>query len=143
VQVLLGEEAYGISAGYAELRFTLRAWSNEVLEKLGDTFARGAEQIAAKEQLRISIEWTQFFAANTNDSDLVNEVEHVAELQGNMVIRPEFPFRWGEDFGLFTQRHRGVLFGLGAGETTPALHNPDYDFPEELIETGVRMFTGI
>ena len=35
------------------------------------------------------------------------------------------------------------MFGLGAGEETPALHNPDYDFPDELIETGVRLFRRI
>ena len=35
------------------------------------------------------------------------------------------------------------MFGLGAGLDTPALHNPDYDFPDELIDTGVQLFGGI
>ena len=35
------------------------------------------------------------------------------------------------------------MFGLGAGEDCPAIHNPDYDFPEELIETGVDLFSEI
>ena len=35
------------------------------------------------------------------------------------------------------------MFGLGSGEKTPALHNPDFDFPDELIETGVKTFYGI
>ena len=35
------------------------------------------------------------------------------------------------------------MFGLGAGENVPELHNPDYDFPDELIETGVKIFSGI
>ena len=35
------------------------------------------------------------------------------------------------------------MFGIGAGENHPALHNPDYDFPDEIIETGVSMFYGI
>jgi metal-dependent amidase/aminoacylase/carboxypeptidase family protein len=29
---------------------------------------------------------------------------------------------------------------LGAGQTCPALHNPDYDFPDDLIPLGVRIF---
>jgi metal-dependent amidase/aminoacylase/carboxypeptidase family protein len=37
----------------------------------------------------------------------------------------------------------GVLFGLGSGVTQPQLHNPDYDFPDDIIETGVKMFYGI
>ena len=50
------------------------------------------------------------------------------------------PFRWSEDFGLFTKGRRGVLFGLGSGEDQPQLHNPDYDFPDELIAIGTPLF---
>jgi metal-dependent amidase/aminoacylase/carboxypeptidase family protein len=50
------------------------------------------------------------------------------------------PFKWGEDFGLFTQNFKGAFFGLGAGKDQPALHNPDYDFPDELIPTGAQLF---
>jgi hypothetical protein len=31
------------------------------------------------------------------------------------------------------------MFGLGAGDV-PALHNPDYDFPDEIIPHGIFMF---
>ena len=46
-------------------------------------------------------------------------------------------------FGLFTQKFKGAMFGLGSGEDCPALHNPDYDFPDEIIETGIAMFKEI
>jgi metal-dependent amidase/aminoacylase/carboxypeptidase family protein len=29
---------------------------------------------------------------------------------------------------------------IGAGESHPGLHNPDYDFPDGLIEIGARVF---
>ena len=32
------------------------------------------------------------------------------------------------------------MLGLGAGEATPALHNPDYDFPDDIIPTGIQLF---
>jgi metal-dependent amidase/aminoacylase/carboxypeptidase family protein len=51
-----------------------------------------------------------------------------------------YPFKWGEDFGLFTQKYKGAMFGLGAGMKTPALHNPDYDFPDEITTTGIQQF---
>jgi len=35
---------------------------------------------------------------------------------------------------------RSALFFLGAGEAHPSLHNPDYDFPDDLIPIGVRVF---
>ncbi|MBA3900790.1 MAG: amidohydrolase, partial [Bacteroidetes bacterium] len=35
---------------------------------------------------------------------------------------------------------KGAMFGLGAGENTPPLHHPDYDFPDELISNGAEIF---
>jgi metal-dependent amidase/aminoacylase/carboxypeptidase family protein len=35
------------------------------------------------------------------------------------------------------------MFGLGAGLDTPKLHNPDYDFPDAIIETGAALFFNI
>ena len=32
------------------------------------------------------------------------------------------------------------MFFLGAGERHPGLHEPNYDFPDELIEIGARVF---
>jgi hypothetical protein len=31
------------------------------------------------------------------------------------------------------------MFGLGSGKTSPALHNPDYDFPDDII-LGINLF---
>ena len=53
------------------------------------------------------------------------------------------PMRASEDFGRFRTVCPSAMFLLGAGENAPALHNPDYDFPDELITTGVALFTGI
>ena len=35
------------------------------------------------------------------------------------------------------------MFGLGAGINNPALHNSLYDFPDEILETGIDMFKKI
>ncbi|HAH74483.1 MAG TPA: amidohydrolase, partial [Butyricimonas virosa] len=43
-------------------------------------------------------------------------------------------------FGLFTQQYKGAMFGLGSGENCPPLHSPQYDFPDEVIETGATLF---
>jgi metal-dependent amidase/aminoacylase/carboxypeptidase family protein len=50
------------------------------------------------------------------------------------------PFRWSEDFGRFGSVAKTGLFVLGSGEDHPRLHNPDFDFPDELIPAGVSLF---
>jgi len=43
-------------------------------------------------------------------------------------------------FGLFGHVSKSAMFFLGAGETHPALHNPDYDFPDDLIPIAACAF---
>ncbi|NBQ50018.1 MAG: amidohydrolase, partial [Marivivens sp.] len=43
-------------------------------------------------------------------------------------------------FGRFGHVSNAAMFLLGAGTDMPALHNPDYDFPDELIKTGANVF---
>ncbi len=45
-----------------------------------------------------------------------------------------------EDFGRFGSIAPAAMFFLGAGEDHPRLHNPDYDFPDDLIDIGARVF---
>lgn len=66
-----------------------------------------------------------------------------AQKSGKPVIWIEKPFRWSEDFGNFTNSYKGALWGLGAGTGHPSLHNFNYDFPDEIIETGIEIFSGI
>ena len=63
-----------------------------------------------------------------------------SEKNNYSLIEIENPFRWSEDFGHFISRYKGAMFGIGSGEDHPQLHNPDYDFPEEIIPAGINMF---
>ena len=143
IQIEMGEEAYGISAGYGEVKLTIRTWDSGTMEELAADCEKIAKRIGKKYKLKVEIGWTQFFSANQNDAEMFEVIREAAAQNGFDFVEKEEPFRWGEDFGLFTEQFKGAMFGIGAGERTPALHNPDYDFPDEIIPTGVRMFTTI
>lgn len=143
VFIELGEKAYGVSAGKASVHLTIRCWNNENLNKLLEKIEDLCEKIAANHRLKIEFSNTQSFMANINDKTAVDIVQKAAK-SGNLDINMQVhPFKWGEDFGLITTKFKGCMFGLGAGENTPALHNPDYDFPDELIKTGIKVFSNI
>ncbi len=139
----MGEKAYGVSAGFGELHFTLRAWSNDVMQDFEKQCKSIAEEVAQKYGLGVSIDWTESFFANINQPDVVKAIEKAAHSEGFSISNRSTPFKWGEDFGLFTERFPGAMFGIGSGENCPALHNPDYDFPDEILETGIRMFSQV
>ena len=90
-----------------------------------------------------AVSWTQKFQTNQNDIDALQFVREAAKQNNFELAECKHPFKWGEDFGLFTQQFKGAMFGIGAGIETPALHNPDYDFPDEIIPVGMLLFHSI
>jgi amidohydrolase len=140
IHINLGEKAYGVSAGYGEIHFTVRSNSNSQMRTVEADLENTAKTIAVKNNLKISLEWTESFQANENNSEAVNFIRKGANSKKFEILEKEQPFTFGEDFGIFTQHFKGAMLGLGSGENTPSLHNPDYDFPDEIIKTGIELF---
>ncbi len=140
VYATLGSKDYGISADYAELHFTIRCWTANQLNDLKEIIATLIKNISKKHQLKYTLDWIYEFDSNNNNDKAVDYILKAAESNSFNIIKKPTPFKWGEDFGTFTQQFKGAMFGLGSGVQTPALHNPDYDFPDEITPYGVQMF---
>lgn len=140
IHLEMGGIYYGISAGYGELRLTLRTWTEEEMENLKRKVLQIIKETSEKNSIETEVDWTHEFIANQNDSESVAIIRNAALSENLSVEVRKHPFKWGEDFGLFTQKFKGAMFGIGAGENTPALHNPDYDFPDEMLPVGVQVF---
>jgi amidohydrolase len=143
IHITMGEKAYGISAGYGEIHLTLRSWSTQIIEEKSHKLKKLLQKLHQQYNLNIEISWFEEFYANINDKEAVNIIKNAAKKADLPIENVLYPFKWGEDFGLFTQKYKGAIFGLGAGKNTPALHNPDYDFPDEITTTGITMFYNI
>lgn len=140
VHIEMGEIAYGISAGYAEIRLTIRTWKEKYMDELATDVLNIVKKTAKKHQIKMETEWTHEFSANKNNEIAVNAVREAASNLELPIVERKFPFKWGEDFGLFTQNYKGAMFGIGAGIKSPALHNPDYDFPDAILPVGIKLF---
>lgn len=139
----MGKKSYGISAGYGEIHYTLRTWNVKKAESVKAKIDKLLLNFTKKHNLKSSVEWFDFFPTVINN-DSCNELIYKTAIDKNFkIIQKPYPFRFGEDFGWFSQKYKTAMFGLGAGINSPALHHADYDFPEEIIETGMDMFKGI
>lgn len=143
VHILMGQKDYGISAGNGELHFTLRCWLDENMEALVAECYQLLDRICEKYSLSYETAWFDYFPAVKNHKRAVRAIEKTVQNLYLQKISPEYGCKFGEDFGFFTHEFEGAMFGLGAGKNMPALHNDDYDFPDELIETGIKLFWGI
>ena len=139
----LGEVAFGTSPGYGSVMATLRSHSQETMDTLVEKSAELADRIAAVYDLQCETTMTQPFPPTENDPEVTAIIRESAKQLGIESHELTVPFAWSEDFGHFTVKHKGALFGLGSGESQPALHHPEYDFPDDLIEIGVRVFAKI
>lgn len=140
VHATLGRKAYGVSAGEGEVHFTVRAWDVALFDRQCKRFIEKANQVAHARGISVSTSWVQEFDANSNHPESVALIKSAASELGLDILELESPFKWGEDFGKFTQIYKGAMFGLGAGRDIHALHHPGYDFPDGVIRTGIDMF---
>jgi amidohydrolase len=140
IHIRMGEVSFGTTPGYAEVMITLRAFRNEDMELLTAKTEELIRQIASQELLKDSYEYCEDFPAVVNDPVCVRMVSEAANELGLNTVTLTEPFRWSEDFSYFTQKYPGCLFGLGAGTSQPELHHPDYDFPDNIIATGINLF---
>ncbi len=140
----IGKTAYGISAGKGTVHFTLRAIDQQAMEALQKKFQSYVEEEADKRNLELSWKWFEEFYANDNDREAVDVLKAAAKAIDMNLVHLHRPFRWGEDFGLINEvASKGCMFGLGAGEDTPPLHDQAFDFPDDIIEPGVDIFFSI
>lgn len=140
IHIQLGEISFGTSPGYAELRVTLRAFENKDMEVLTDECEKIISEISKAEKLKCDISYGEIFPATVNKEECVQIVEQSAKQIDLNIEYIENPFKWSEDFGYFTEKYDACYFGLGSGKEQPQLHNPDFDFPDDIIETGIKMF---
>jgi len=140
IHIQLGEKSFGTSPGYAELRITLRAFENEDMNLLTSSCEKIIMEISSSEKLSHEISYNEVFPATVNNDQCVDIVEQSAKQLGLEIEHLKTPFKWSEDFGYFTKKYKACYFGLGSGLNQPQLHNPDFNFPDDIIETGIELF---
>ena len=136
----LGEPAFGISPGQAELWVTLRTLTDSTMELIRQQAEDLVQRVAASEGLQVRITYRDVFSHCLNNAEAVALLRSALDAEDVRHSAQGLPMRGSEDFGRFNSRSRAAMFFLGAGEQHPSLHEPDYDFPDELIEIGARVF---
>lgn len=143
VHMTMGSIAYGISPGAGELHYTIRTGYEEVMNQLKKKLIDLVSRVCKEYKLEYTTDWFDHFPATVNNDECNDMIIQAAKENGYELIQKPHPFKFGEDFGWFSKNTKAAMFGLGAGINSPALHHADYDFPDDIIETGINMFSGI
>jgi amidohydrolase len=137
---------FGILPANGTLNITCRADKTEDLSILKDAIYKVVQTETIQGGCRlISMDVMEPFPAVVNDERRTKVVEQASEMNGLKLHEMSSPFPWSEDFAYFGEYFEtgATLFGLGSGENHPPLHSKEYDFNDDLIPIGVKLWESI
>jgi len=126
------------------VRGDTRSFTPEVQALLERRMRQLVDGICAAHGATGKVQYTHEFEPTVNDPTAVATALVAARLTvAEEHLDPDTaPMTGSEDFGAFLREVPGCFAFLGNGEGTP-LHSPEYDFNDEVLETGVRYYVNL
>jgi hippurate hydrolase len=136
-----GGEAWNIIPDDAVLRGTIRTFKPEVQELIERAVERLCSGIASAFGAQISVKFDHRYPPTVNSAAETLLCARVASaLFGEAKVRQdELPSMGAEDFAYMLREKPGCYVWLGNGPGTGGctLHNPHYDFNDDILPLGV------
>ncbi|MBL6946789.1 MAG: amidohydrolase [Rhodospirillales bacterium] len=135
-------EDYGIIPETARLRGTVRTFRLEVQDNAEESIRRIADGICAAHGATAEVTYTRRYPPTVNHADEAKIAgDMAAEMFGEASVdRNPVPTMGAEDFSFMLREVPGCYIWAGAKpvdvEEVPGLHNPAYDFNDELLPIG-------
>ena len=135
-----GGDAWNVIPDDAVIRGTTRCFENKVRDLFEPSIRRIVEGIAAAHGATVEMNYLRRYPPTVNH---VQETAFAAEVAQslvgteNVLLNPS-PLMGGEDFAFMLQARPGcyLWIGNGPGEGGCMLHNPHYDFNDEVLPIG-------
>ncbi|SFR46799.1 amidohydrolase [Litoreibacter janthinus] len=139
----IGEPTFGVAPGEAVIYATLRSAMDDGMAQIEADARSVSAHVAQEFGLAVEFSISDHFAASINDPDAFKVATEAMDAIGVAHGDVGVPMRASEDFGVFGWGAKAAMLCLGPGENYAALHNPDYDFPDDLIPVGCAIFERI
>lgn len=145
VTELLTDGTRNALPGTARILGDARSFCPEVSATIEAEMRRIAEGTAASYDLACEVTYTREFVPTINDT----EAAAAALAAARTVLGSENVGEAGEantgseDFARFLQQVPGCFAFIGNGKTSKPLHNPEYDFNDDALPHGTKVFVQI
>jgi len=154
VTMIHAGEATNVVPDSAEIRGTVRTFSIEALDLIEERMKLVAEHTCAAFGARCEFSFNRNYPPTVNHAAETEFVKRVlSTVVGADNVVPFEPTMGAEDFAFFLQAKPGCYFTLGNGDGSHRagghglgpcmLHNPSYDFNDELIPLGATAWVRI
>jgi amidohydrolase len=146
VTMIHGGSAYNVIPSEVTISGTVRTLTPQVLELAQRRLVEIATGTAKAHGCEAAVDYRLGYPITLNDSAMVDVFTEVATsaVGSDRVISLPQPVMGGEDFAFYCQKVPSCFFVLGlippGKKSMPDLHQPDFDFNDNAIATGVEMF---
>ena len=140
-----GGKTHSVMPAEVRLMGTVRSFSPAVQDLVEGAIREIAAGTSAATGTRIEVFYTRYYPATINDSAaaaIALEAARAVTANAAEALHPAFT---SEDFSFMLQSCAGAYVWLGQAKdgSAPPLHNPFYDFNDEVIGTGIAWFSAL
>jgi hippurate hydrolase len=140
-------DAYNVIPQTAEIKGTVRTFTNNAMDIVEESMKRIAAGVAAGFGATATVDFRRLFAPLVNDAAETSVFADVAaDLVGEAnVDRDRELIMASEDFSFMLEARPGAYINIGNGDkagSTP-VHNPGYDFNDEILPLGAAAFAAL
>jgi amidohydrolase len=146
VGVLQAGTAVNVIPETAFFAGTARTLTPEMRRLVQHAIQRRCAGIAQAHDCQLEFEWSEGYPATVNDLAMADYVAAVARrtLGEARYVPVGRPAMGGEDFSYYLEKVAGCFFLVGVAaegeEACPPLHSDRFDFADEALRVGMRMF---
>jgi amidohydrolase len=136
--------AFSVIPREAKLIGTVRTFRPEVQDMVEERLARLVDSVAVAFGATATLHYTRTYPATINSGEHAEFAADVAAaiVGEDRVTRQMAPSMGAEDFSFMLQVKPGAYLRLGQGGGA-FLHNPRYDFNDEVLPLGAALFAGL
>lgn len=132
---------------YAILKGTVRSFDMDVRQSMQDMVTEMVTTLPPLYGVTGEMDYHIRYPVTTNDSQAYLEIKEAATsvLGADKVNTDVEPSMASEDFSFMSQVVKGAYFWLGVDGSNPSkpLHNAAYDFNDDAIETGIKVWVSL
>lgn len=139
-----GGHAHNVIPAEVMVGGTVRTFDPAVQDRIVERMAAILKGIEASFEVECALDYDRYYPATINDPVAAADALEVAAGVAHAELAPE-PAPTSEDFSFMLQQRPGAYIWLGQATSNHAapLHNPRYDFNDNVIEIGVRLHVAL
>ncbi|MBH0096037.1 amidohydrolase [Psychrobacter sp. NZS113] len=132
---------------YAILKGTVRSFDMDIRQSMQDMLTEMVATLPPLYGVTGEMDYHIRYPVTTNDSQAYLEIKEAAtKVLGAAKVNTDVePSMASEDFSFMSQVVKGAYFWLGVDGNSPSkpLHNAAYDFNDDAIETGIKVWVSL